>query len=101
MIKLYVLIREDLNTIAYKAVQAGHAVAQFVLDNPNNKWKNSYLIYVKVKNEDQLKFWNMKLTDAGHLTSCFHEPDLDNQMTALACSSINDKMFNKLQLLEN
>lgn len=99
MRKLYVLIRDDLKDLAYKAVQAGHAVAQFLLENPGDDWQNSYLIYVRVKDENQLRFWRMKLEDRGHTLSCFHEPDLGDEMTALACRSKDEKLFNKLQLL--
>ena len=96
---LYVIVRDDLKDIAYKAVQAGHAVAQFVLDYPQDDWNNDYLIYVVVKNEQQLKFWEMKVRDKSLSFSSFIEPDLGNEMTALACYSNNDKMFSKLKLL--
>ena len=44
--KLYVLIDETLNDV-YGCVQGGHAVAQYLLEHPNQTWNNSYLIYVK------------------------------------------------------
>jgi len=97
---LYVIIRDDLETIAHKAVQAGHAVAQFVLDYPQDDWNNNYLIYVVVENEEKLKFWKMKVEDNAMNFSSFSEPDLGNEMTALACYSTNDKMFSKLKLLK-
>lgn len=98
MKKLYVLIREDLKSMAYKSVQAGHGVAQYMLEHPDDDWKNSYLIYVTVKDEEQLEFWDFKLKDKGIKTSCFYEPDLNNEMTVLACRA-SDKMLNKLPLL--
>lgn len=96
--KLYILIREDLKSVEYKAVQAGHAVAQFLIDHPDDDWNNDYLIYVKVKDEERLKIWNMKLKDKGAKTAPFYEPDLNNQMTALA-SRFKDEKRIKLPLL--
>ena len=54
MSKLYVLVRNDLK-YSSPAVQAGHAVAQFLLDNPESKWNNHTLVYLKVQNELMLK----------------------------------------------
>ena len=42
--KLYVLIDSGLGP-AQKAVQAGHAVAEYLLNNPN-QWKNETLVYL-------------------------------------------------------
>lgn len=32
--RLYVLVRKDLPSVAYQAVQAGHAVAEYLLKDP-------------------------------------------------------------------
>ena len=56
--KLYVLVREDLNP-TYQAVQSGHAVAQYMLEH--GYWKNETLVYLSVKNEQQLEKWKYKL----------------------------------------
>lgn len=50
MHKLYVLIRNDLSN-AQKAVQGGHALAQWLIENPYTNWTNGTLIYLTVKNE--------------------------------------------------
>ncbi len=91
------LVRGDLPPPA-QAVQAGHALAQYMLDHPNI-WKNEYLIYLKVKDERDLKMWMWKL-DMSHIPySTFYEPDLENSLTAI--SSISDgKIFKKLKLLD-
>jgi len=65
MNRLYILIRSDLS-VSYQAVQAGHVVAQYVLDYPESQWKNDYLIYLSVRDEDELKHWNWKLEKLGH-----------------------------------
>lgn len=99
MSSLFILIRNDLKSESYKAVQAGHAVAQFMMDHPSSDWKNSYLIYVTVDNEQELRRWEFKLRLKGLATTSFFEPDLGDQMTALACHTSDRKTFGKLKLL--
>lgn len=45
MKKLYVLIDQKLDAV-YGCVQGGHAVAQWLLEHPNQDWNNNYLIYL-------------------------------------------------------
>jgi hypothetical protein len=95
MQRLYVLISNELNPI-YGCVQGGHAVAQWMLDHPNQDWNNSYLIYLSAEVEkwkDKLDYLNVDYTK-------FDEPDLDNQTTALAILG-NDKLFKKLNLVKS
>lgn len=85
--KLYVLVRDDLPSKSYKAVQAGHALAQFGLEHRNSfaTWKNDYLIYVKVPSEGKLMELKKQLEedDYKHI-SVFKEPDMNNTATAMA-----------------
>ena len=80
--KLYILIRKDMPK-SYMAVQAGHAVAAWLLaqDRTQLTWKNNTLIYLGVKNERELLKWQEKLGDKAIM---FREPDLDDEATALA-----------------
>jgi hypothetical protein len=90
-----VLISNELNPV-YGCVQGGHAVAQWMLDHPNQDWNNSYLIYLSAEVEkwkDKLDYLNIDYTK-------FDEPDLDNQTTALAILG-NDKLFKKLNLVKS
>ena len=84
---MIVVVREDL-TPAYQAVQCGHSVANFCLEHNDiaNSWhKNSqYLAYLSVKDEDALLFLIEKAHSKGITISVFKEPDLDNQVTAIA-----------------
>lgn len=77
MLKLYVLIRDDMTT-AQQAVQAGHAVAQFGYDHPLafKAWQddNNTLIYLSVTNID---WWKQVLSDGGFKHSVFHETELN------------------------
>ena len=97
MSKLFVLTRNDL-PMNYQAVQAGHAIAQWMLDNKNQDWNNQTLVYLNVPNEEHLKYWCTKLDYKGISYTSFHEPDIGNQMTSIACHK-NDKLFSKLKLM--
>lgn len=76
MLKLYVLIRDDISP-AQQAVQAGHAVAQFGLEHPKEfkTWQESsnILIYLSV---GDLHRWKTVLEDGKFTCSPFFEPDL-------------------------
>lgn len=76
MLKLYVLIRDDM-TEAQQAVQAGHAIAQFGADHPLEfyRWQkdNNTLIYLSVSD---IAYWQTVLEDGGFKHSVFHDHDL-------------------------
>ena len=94
MQRLYVLISNKLDSI-YGCVQGGHAVAQWLLDHPQQDWNNNYLIYVTA---DSPK-WKKRLDICGMDYTEFKEPDVNNQITALAVLN-NDKMFKNLKLIK-
>ena len=97
--RLYVLIRQDLES-SYQAVQAGHAVAEWMLHCPTQakEWNNGTLIYVRVKNKESLLQWSDKLAIKGYEHTMFHEPDIGNQATALACYC-DGEVFKRLRLI--
>jgi hypothetical protein len=95
MKKLFVITRRDL-TPSQRAVQAGHALAEYMLNS--SRWKNSTLIYLGVKGLRQLENIKSKLEYAEIEHYAFYEPDLDNQITAIA-SDQPSTIFNKLNLL--
>ena len=76
MLKLYVLIRDDMSE-AQQAIQAGHALAQFGLEHPKefNAWQvdNNTLIYLSTSN---IHWWKQVLEDGDFKHSMFHDPDL-------------------------
>ena len=94
MQRLYVLIDNNLDSI-YGCVQGGHVVAQWLLNHPNPDWNNSYLIYVSAN----ISKWKEKLDILEVDYTEFREPDLNNQITALAVLN-NDKMFKNLRLIK-
>ena len=79
MKRLYVLIDQKLDAV-YGCVQGGHAVAQWLLEHPNQEWNNSYLIYLYA----DLDKWKVRLDLVNKDYSSFYEPDLGNQLTAIA-----------------
>ena len=88
--KLYILTDKTLDPI-YAAVQGGHAVAEWLLENwqllkngdPSWEWNNDYLIYLSV----DINEWYEKLApyDPSRFKwAMFREPDLDNKITSIA-----------------
>ena len=94
MQRLYVLIDNKLDSI-YGCVQGGHVVAQWLLNHPNQNWNNSYLIYVSA----DISKWKERLDILEIDYTEFREPDLNNQITALAILN-NDKIFKNLKLVK-
>ena len=93
--KLYILIDKDLDPI-YGAVQAGHAVAEWLIEHGQVKWNNEYLIYLKADLENIQEI----LLNNDH--SKFYETDLDGKLTAVAIheSDMNDKLKRKIKRLK-
>lgn len=95
--KLFVLIRRDLS-VQQQAVQAGHAVAEFLLRGPKSSWHNGTLVYLSVPDQERLRRWEDKLCDLEIPYTLFREPDLGNEITALAVTTQREKIFKSLQL---
>jgi 5-formyltetrahydrofolate cyclo-ligase len=95
--KLYVLVRKDLPK-SQQAVQAGHAVAEYLLRGPSTLWENGTLVYLGVRNEGDLKGWVNNIKLAGHKVVPFCEPDRNNELTAFATECSSD-LVNRLKLL--
>jgi hypothetical protein len=93
--RLYVLVRKDLPE-SYRAIQAGHAVAEWLLHD--RSWNNETLIYLTTKDESTLNRWVDKLDFRGIKWVGFREPDLGNQLTAIAALS-DGRIFKNLELL--
>ena len=94
---MYVITRKDLST-SQQAVQAGHALADFLLYGKHTKWDNGTLIYLGVRGLWELEKLKLKLKmwDVPH--SEFYEPDIGNQLTAIA-TDVNCSFFKKLNLM--
>lgn len=75
--KLYVIARQDLSK-SQQAVQAGHALAEYLKKNPETRWENGTLVYLKAQKEELEKL----LLDTQ--ATPFYEEDLGNELTAIA-----------------
>ena len=95
--KLFVIVRRDL-TPSQQAVQAGHAVAEYLIFNPNTRWNNGTLVYLGVKNEEELEKWVYRLNLDDIQFASFIEPDMNYEKTAIA-SVYNESFFKNLQVL--
>ena len=95
--KLYVIVRKDLS-VSQRAVQAGHAVAQFLLYGPFSRWKNGTLIYLGIKNLKRLEklIYQLKNNNINYVE--FREPDIGNQITAIATDQ-HSELFERMRLL--
>ena len=89
-------MRRDLS-LPYRAVQGGHAVAQWMMDHAGT-WQNEYLIYLDVPDLQALERWIYKLDLLEVSYSVFREPDLDNELTAVAVLN-HSKLFKKLRTM--
>ena len=94
--KLYVVTRQDLSK-SQQAVQAGHALATFLLAEKSTCW-NGTLVYLKVNDEVALKHLTKALEYSNINHVSFKEPDIGNELTAIA-SLGNNKFFKGLKLL--
>ena len=97
--RLYVLCRKDME-YSSPAVQAGHAVAHYLLNRKEEGWSNETLIYLGVKNLHELQKWCRKLDEHNIKWYGFKEPDYNDELTAIAIPTDGRmKMFKHLKLL--
>ncbi len=82
-------------SLQYQGVQGGHALAQWMIENPNQTWNNNFLIYLQTEYLERFMF-KLNLKEIKY--SKFIEPDMDNQLTAIALQT-EDKIMEKLKLM--
>jgi hypothetical protein len=96
---MYVLVRKDLS-VPQRAVQSAHAAieASRAFLNPGDE--HPHLVILTVKNEHKLKMISEQLKVKFRV---FIEPDIGNQLTAIATEPISGEtrdFFRKFQLLK-
>jgi len=84
--KMFVLVRKDLSK-SQQGVQGGHALAQYALDHSEEFkiWGNHTIVYLKVDYD------YLRIFESNEKFSCFYEPDIGNQLTAIATYSSGDR----------
>ena len=96
--KLTTIVRKDLST-GYKIVQTAHAVADFAKEHSEqfNSWKlgSNYLCCLEAS---EFKIWRIvdTLKDKGVKFTIFREPDIGNEMTAIAVESLPKDLHKQL-----
>lgn len=92
MERLYIITRRDLPPGA-ELVQSCHALRAFVGDHPelDSKWHSgaNNLVCLDVQNLAELQLLAARCSELGLAMSCFHEPDLEGTLTAIA---VEDKV---------
>lgn len=101
---MYVLVRSDIGYV-HSAVQAGHAVAEYLLNHTpiykGEMWKNGIMVYLSVKDESQLLSYAHTLHLKEHKYGMFTEPDWgEPQRTALATIAFKGEMFTELRTIK-
>jgi hypothetical protein len=94
--KMYIIVREDL---AFKYIQGSHALARYAIENTKRffEWNNRTIIFLGVWNYPAMLEFYKSVKDKGFTT--FREPDLDNQITALAYYGCdNEQLLRSLPL---
>jgi hypothetical protein len=69
-------------------IQAAHAAIEFQHEHPEiaKEWNTNskYLVFLSVENEEELKHWLEKIQIRELKYTTFIEPDIGNQLTAIA-----------------
>lgn len=101
--KLYIVVRGDLPA-GSQAVQGIHAAKQFSVDYPeiDEDWfvKSNYIAFLSVPDKNKLENLRHKAWRWGISCSGFREPDLNNELTAIALEPglQSQKLCSKLKL---
>lgn len=101
---MYVVVRTDLPSVAYRSVQATHAgiaAAKAGLIPPSGPQPS--LVVLGIPNEKELLTVHDRCTAAGIQCTTFQEDDLNREHTALATEPLDNgkrKVFREYKLLE-
>lgn len=101
MDKLLLVTRADLSP-AQQAVQAIHALRQFVAEHPevDREWfeTSNTIALLEVANEQALGVLMKKARDRDVPVAAFREPDRANELTAIALGPQGKKLTKNLRL---
>jgi hypothetical protein len=84
---LVTITRQDI-TPGYQVVQTAHAIADFIHEHPavSKQWKeeSNSIITLSTKDEQSLTDYFNRLKELTPYVTSFYEPDVEDQMTAIA-----------------
>ena len=99
--KMYVVVRADLSP-GLQVAQSCHALRLFVDEHPevDQAWYRSSnnLVVLQSSSKEELAKLAYELTKAGVEVSLFREPDLGDELTAVAVSPTGAKYLSNLPL---
>jgi len=99
--KLYIITRADLSP-GLRAAQSCHALSLFAEEHPDpyKRWSehSNNLVVLEVDNEAALQALLANAQARDVAVSAFHEPDLQDAMTALALSWEGQGLVSNLRL---
>lgn len=97
------LVRRDLPSDSYIAVQAAHAASMLAFrlahaGLPEEEWGDygPHFVFLGVQDEAELEQWRSELGDCA---LAYTEPDLGDELTALAYYGARPPGFGRLRLL--
>ncbi len=96
--KLYIIVSKTLS-VGLKCAQACHALRLFGASYPDldHDWYENSNNIVVLEHDDIPSMAEL-LQDLGLNVACFHEPDLDDEMTALCVEPAGKRHLRKLRL---
>lgn len=74
-----------------------HAAAEFASWYPDYNYAHQTMVVLEVKSEWKMEEWRKKLIDQDKRFKVFHEPDIGNELTAIACLD-DGEIFKRLRL---
>jgi peptidyl-tRNA hydrolase len=102
---VYIVVRKDLDSTAYQAVQCAHAGIQATRQGLVKSLQHPVLVLLTVENELELLRLSANLHNQGIKNVAFYEDDIDS-FSALATEVIDGddrkrrKVFKSMKLLE-
>jgi hypothetical protein len=99
MEKLYIVTRSDLDP-GLLAAQCCHALQAFNDQHPDlvRRWHPGNLVLLAVRDAAALGELASTLTRQRHALACFHEPDVDGSLTAIAVAGTARRALSSLPL---
>lgn len=101
MNKLYVVVRSDIPA-GDQLAQSCHAVAEFGVLSPTRfaAWakEDRSIVILAAPSQTALQIVRMQLIDEGLEVAAFREPDMDNELTAIAFGGEGARFVSQLPL---